>query len=400
MIHIDTVTVIGANGTMGRNVSAIFASFGNSKVYLISRTKEKSIEAKNKAYLSVKAESIKERMIPADYNHIAECVAESDLIFEACAEKWDVKREVHMRISEALQQIEDTKYRKIICSGTSGLSITEMANFYEERSRTCFVGMHFFNPPYSMTLCELVPTKYTDKEILSDIKEYLASVLYRTVVEVMDFPAFLGNRIGFRFINEAMQMAEKYKYNGGIDYIDAILGPFSGRAMPPLATADFVGLDVHKAIVDNLYKNTRDFDQKSFELPQYVNELVNDKKFGKKSGAGLYKMWRHDSGMKMCYVYDISHKHYREKIQYSFPFVEEMVTALKVGDYDTAFRVLIENRSQEADICCQFLLKYILYSLKTAELVGYSIHSADDVMAAGFNWCPPLAMVEIGRAHV
>ena len=105
-------------------------------------------------------------------------------------------------------------------------------------------------------------------------------------------------------------------------------------------------------------------------------------------------MWRHDSGMKMCYVYDISHKHYREKIQYSFPFVEEMVTALKVGDYDTAFRVLIENRSQEADICCQFLLKYILYSLKTAELVGYSIHSADDVMAAGFNWCPPLAMVE------
>ena len=73
-----------------------------------------------------------------------------------------------------------------------------------------------------------------------------------------DSPAFLGNRIGFQFINEALQYAEKYKFNGGIDYIDAILGPFTGRAMSPLVTANFVGLDVHKAIVDNLYENTRD----------------------------------------------------------------------------------------------------------------------------------------------
>ena len=29
-----------------------------------------------------------------------------------------------------------------------------------------------------------------------------------------------------------------------------------------------------------------------------------------------------------------------------------------------------------------------------AEEVGYSIDAADDVMATGFNWCPPLAMYE------
>lgn len=33
-MNIKTVTVIGANGTMGCNVSAIFASFGNAKVYM------------------------------------------------------------------------------------------------------------------------------------------------------------------------------------------------------------------------------------------------------------------------------------------------------------------------------------------------------------------------------
>lgn len=41
-MKIQTVTVIGANGTMGCNVSAIFASFGNAKVYMVSRDIEKS----------------------------------------------------------------------------------------------------------------------------------------------------------------------------------------------------------------------------------------------------------------------------------------------------------------------------------------------------------------------
>ena len=37
MQKIDKVTVIGANGTMGQNIAAIFASFGNAEVYLVSR---------------------------------------------------------------------------------------------------------------------------------------------------------------------------------------------------------------------------------------------------------------------------------------------------------------------------------------------------------------------------
>lgn len=34
---IKVVSILGANGTMGRNIAAIFASFGNAQVYLISR---------------------------------------------------------------------------------------------------------------------------------------------------------------------------------------------------------------------------------------------------------------------------------------------------------------------------------------------------------------------------
>lgn len=41
-MNIKTVTVLGANGTMGRNVSAIFASFGQAKVYMMCRNMKKS----------------------------------------------------------------------------------------------------------------------------------------------------------------------------------------------------------------------------------------------------------------------------------------------------------------------------------------------------------------------
>ena len=85
-MNIKTVTVIGANGTMGCNVSAIFASFGNAKVYMVSRDMEKSKKAAIKAGNSVKASSIMNNLIPADYSMLDQCVSQSDLVFESVAE--------------------------------------------------------------------------------------------------------------------------------------------------------------------------------------------------------------------------------------------------------------------------------------------------------------------------
>lgn len=393
-LKIGTVTVIGANGTMGKNVSAIFAAFGKAKVYMISRDLAKSEEAIEKAYQSVRAESIKQNMYPADYTMLEQCVAESDLVFESTAEDWDVKENITKRVALAASKHFKQCIDTVFCSGTSGLSLTKLAECFPPNLQGNYFGMHFFNPPYVMTLCEMTPTKYTKRNIFDSVVDYCKATLNRTAVEVKDSPAFLGNRIGFQFINESMQYAERYKYSGGIDYIDAILGGFTGRNMAPLATANFVGLDIHKAIVDNIYTNTNDFAHDSFILPDFAKQLIKEGKFGKKSGAGLYKTILHDSGVKMQQVYDIEHGTYRDVMKYTFPFVEDMIKALKEGDYGNAFQELKNNHSIEADLCVALLLKYILYSLKTTEFVGYDIHSADDVMATGFNWCPPLALIQ------
>jgi 3-hydroxyacyl-CoA dehydrogenase len=388
LVMIKTVTVIGANGTMGCNVSGIFASFGEAKVYMVSRSIDKARQAISKAAKSVKADAIKENLIPADYSMLESCVKESDLVFESVAENLDIKLEVNRELVNYVDE------NTIICTGSSGLSIKQLSEVFPESIRKNYMGVHFYNPPYNLTLCELIPSSYTDRKIFEYVRDYVKDTLYRTVVEVNDSPAFLGNRIGFQFINESLQYAEKYKDNGGIDYIDSILGQFTGRSMAPLVTSDFVGLDVHKAIVDNLYNNTSDYARSTFIMPQFAVDMVNKGLLGRKTKGGLYKLEVSDSGDKKMYVYDISSNSYREIIKYSFPFAENMVNSFKVGDYSTAFNTLINNQSIEAQLCLEFLLKYVVYSLNANNLVGDGIHSADDVMATGFGWCPPLAVVQ------
>lgn len=383
-----TITVIGANGTMGTNVSAIFASFGNAKVYMVCRDLEKSKTAALKAGKTVKADSIINNLVPADYTMLADCIKESDLVFESAAENLELKIQLHSQVARNLRK------GAVACTGSSGLSITRLAECYSEELRSQFFGVHMFNPPYQLPLCELTASPYSDMEMYAELKTYLSDTLRRTVAESKDLPAFLGNRIGFYVINEALIYAERYQDNGGVDYIDAILGPFTGRAMPPITTADFVGLDVHKAIVDNLYELTNDYVHDKFVMPSYVQHLIDSGMLGRKAGQGLYKLVKNESGEKRLLVWDIKSGQFRDVIKHSFPFAVKMKEYLRNGDYDEAMLELINNHSQEADICLRFLLRYIIYSLYTAEHVGYDLRVADDVMATGFTWCPPFAMME------
>lgn len=387
-MELKTVTVIGANGTMGCNVAGIFASFGDAKVYMVCRNLEAARKAKIKATMSVKAESIAQNLIPMTYDDLELCISSSDLIFESVFEDINIKKGVYAKIEKYLQP------HTVIGTGTSGISINQLSACFGEKLRHNFMGIHMYNPPYSMSLCEVTPSQYTDPVLLNEVKSYLRCVLHRNVVEVKDAPAFMGNRIGFQFINEAMQYAEIYKDNGGIDYIDAILGSFTGRSMAPLATSDFVGLDIHKAIVDNVYENTKDYAHETFVMPEFALKLISENKLGRKSGCGLYQAVLNSDGTKTINVYDIVSEKYRPKEKYIFPFAKHIIKELKVGNYMNAFESLVNNHSLEAIICIQFLIKYVLYGIVTTKSIGENIHSADDVMATGFNWVPPLAVID------
>lgn len=387
-MNIKTVTIIGVTGTMGANVAGIFASFGDAKVFCVGRDIEKVKRTIPRIVKSVRADAIAKNLIPADFSMLEDCVSQSDLVFESSKEDIFVKKEIALRVGKVLLP------HAISGTGSSGLSITEIAACYPEELRGHFFGIHMFNPPYTLPLCELTSTCFSDKDMQAELNDYLNNTLHRTVVEVKDSPAFLGNRIGFQFINESLQFAEKYKDNGGIDYIDALLGSFTGRTMAPLTTSDFVGLDVHKAIVDNIFDNANDYAHETFVFPEFACRLVAEGKLGRKSGGGLYQRIKYENGLTRQTVFDINTGLYRDVIPYVFPFADKMKRKIAEGDYVKAFECLVNNHSQEAEICLSFLLKYIVYSLYATEEVGYTIDAADDVMATGFNWCPPLAMYQ------
>lgn len=391
-MNIRTVTVLGANGTMGRNVAAIFASFGHAKVYMVCRNRDKANKSIVQAYKSIRAESIKEKLVPATYDELDQIIPQSDLIFESLTEDFKIKDEIYSKIKSYLK--EDV----IISTGTSGLSIKKLAeSFGDKRKR--FFGIHMFNPPYNLTLCELIVHDESQHMLASKLKEYLSNQLDRTVVEVKDKPSFLGNRIGFFFINEALLLAEQYKDEGGIDYIDSVLGAFTGRTMAPLTTADFVGLDVTKSIVDYIYQEVDDEFNDSFKSTDFLNELVSKGNLGRKTNKGLFYK---DKDRNLTFVYDVKQGNYRLKNNYNFYFSNEMINCIKVGDYEKAISLLVDDESQEAILCKKMLLKYIIYSLKISNEVSNNIESCDDAMATGFSWLPPIAMIDLfgGLNHI
>ena len=123
-------------------------------------------------------------------------------------------------------------------------------------------------------------------------------------------------------MNEIAQYAEKYQDKGGLALMDAIMGGFTGRAMGPLATVDFVGLDVHKAIVDNLYEFTNDSAHETFKLPKYIQKLIDKGDLGGKTGQGLFKRTKSADGKREKFVYNISTGNYDPYPKFDIPFCE------------------------------------------------------------------------------
>ena len=76
---------------------------------------------------------------------------------------------------------------------------------------------------------ELIMVDSTDPEVVDFIEAFSRVRLGREIIRTADTPAFAGNRVGFKVLNEAAQLAEQL----GPLLTDRIIGPYTGRAMTP-----------------------------------------------------------------------------------------------------------------------------------------------------------------------
>jgi 3-hydroxyacyl-CoA dehydrogenase len=378
------VVILGANGTMGAGAAAMFAG-GGCHVTMLARDLAKAREGLTDAQSLARAEAVADSVVPGTYEQdMDRAVAEATLIFETLAEDLPLKQQYFQRVD---------KHRRpdaIVATCSSGLSIAAMAQGRSDSFRRSFLGIHLFNPPHMITGTEVVPHDATDPAVTASVVESLRTRFGRKVIVARDRPAFAGNRIGFKVLNEAAQLAGEH----GVAFIDYLVGPHTGRAMAPLATIDLVGWDVHKAIVDNIHALcTTDEAHACFKLPAYVEKGIAEGHLGDKTPerGGFY---RRDG--KTVEVLHPGTGHYEAlKAPARIDFVERMKSLNRVGRYRDAIATLATASGWEADLARQVVLGYAGYALNRVGEVAESAADVDTIMSFGFNWAPPTVLIDL-----
>ena len=175
-------------------------------------------------------------------------IAGCDWIIEVVVERLDIKQRV-------LAEVE--QFRKpgtLVTSNTSGIPIHLMTEGRSEDFKKHFCGTHFFNPPRYLRLLEIIPTSYTDPQVVDFLMEYGDLFLGKTTVLCKDTPAFIANRVGVYSMALIFQLVEKLGLS--IDEVEALTGPAFGRPKSAtFRTADVVGIDTLVKVAKGVYEN-------------------------------------------------------------------------------------------------------------------------------------------------
>ena len=377
------VVILGANGTMGAGAAGVFAGAG-FEVTMLARERDKAEAGMRAAQNAARAEAVADHIKLGSYDaDLERAVREAGFVFESLAEDLALKR----HFFELVDRFRGPD--AVIATGSSGLSIAEMVKGRSDSFRKHFLGVHLFNPPHVIVGTEVIPGVDTDAAMLKSVVAMLTKQLGRKVIITKDRPAFVGNRVGFKVLNEVAQLAAEH----GVAYMDYLVGPQTGRAMAPLATVDLVGWDVHKAIVDNVHQNCEDEAHASFKMPAYMEKGISEGRLGDKTPerGGFYRK----SGKETLALDPKTGSHAPLKRPAPIEFVEKMKSLNHVGCYREAMAVLREARGADADLCRRVVLGYVSYGLGRVGEVAASAADVDSIMSNGFNWAPPTAIVDL-----
>ena len=205
---------------------------------------------------------------------------DADLVIEAIIENMDTKKEAF----KMLDQI--TPKHAILATNTSSLSITEIASATKRRDK--IIGLHFFNPPITLPLVEIIPGLETSEDVVNGIVDFISSIRNHRYpmqpVRVKDVPGFLVNRVLFAMLNEAFACYEE----GVASMRDIDLAMKSGAGMPmgPFELSDLIGIDVMYHISKEMNKmNGGNVMQRPVQI---INKMFHAGRWGKKTGKGFY----------------------------------------------------------------------------------------------------------------
>lgn len=303
-------------------------------------------------------------------------VQDCDWIIEVVTEDRAIKR----ALLEKVQTVRPPG--SIVSSNTSGISIAGIAEGFPEEFRRHWLGTHFFNPPRYMKLLEVIPTRDTLPETVEAVSRFGDAVLGKGIVIAKDSPNFIANRIGtFSTLNVLKIMQE-----GGYttEEIDALTGPAMG--LPKSATfrtLDIVGLDVLVHVVRNLRESLPGDERRDlFEVPGFIQAMMERKLLGDKTGQGFYKKVKGGEESEILTL-DLQTFEYRERQRPKFPALD---MARNIEDPRQRIKLLIDSPDRAGEFYRKTLGDAFHYSAGRIPEISDDIASVDNAMKWGFNW--------------
>ena len=283
MSEFKKIGVVGA-GTMGNGIAQLAAQMGAEVVMrdikddfvqrgigAIDKFLSKGVE-RGKVTEEQKSAVLGRIIGTTDMGDLADC----DFIIEAVIEDLDLKKQVYGQLDEIC------KPEVILGTNTSSMSITLIAAATKRPDKV--VGMHFFNPPPLMRLCEIIRGYETSDETVAATTA-LAQAMGKETVEVkVDSPGFIVNRLMIPHMIEAVKLLEE-----GVatrEDIDKALKLGLNYPMGPFELMDFTGIDICKYVADYFYQELNK--ELKWASPTTLKNQVRSGRLGRKSGAGWY----------------------------------------------------------------------------------------------------------------
>ncbi|MGI9530448.1 3-hydroxyacyl-CoA dehydrogenase NAD-binding domain-containing protein [Lutimonas sp.] len=398
--HINKVAVIGS-GIMGSGIACHFANIG-VEVLLLDIVPRELTKAETAAKLTLESPKVRNRLVndslkaalkskPSPiYNqafasrittgnlddNIAD-IKDADWVIEVVVERLDIKKLVFEKIE---------KHRKkgsLITSNTSGIPIKFMNEGRSEDFQKHFAVTHFFNPPRYLKLFEVVPGPNCAQEVTDFLMVYGEKFLGKTAVLAKDTPAFIGNRIGVFGIMSLFHIVKEMGLT--VEEVDKLTGPLIGRPKSAtFRTIDVVGLDTLVHTANGVAQNAPDDEMhESFQIPDFINTMLENNWLGSKSKQGFYKKNVDSKGKKEILVLDLDTLEYRKANKVSFATLGNTKTVEKVID---RFKILVKGKDKAGEFFRKSLSAIFAYASNRIPEISDELFRIDDAMKAGFGW--------------
>lgn len=273
--------VVGC-GTMGSGIAQV-AAFSGSNVILFDAFAGSAEKAKERIahFLQRDVEkgrcTAEQREATLSRLQIGTALEEAknvDVVIEAIRERLEEKQDLFSKLDAI------TAPETLLLSNTSMISLTKIAESTTRPER--IAGAHFFNPVPRMALVEIIPGAKTS-EATTDKAAAMVTKWGKVAIPAPDTPGFIVNRALLMLMNESAFLVEEGNEPKDVDEAMRLGCNFP---MGPLELMDLVGLDV---VLDCQVALWEQYDRKpKYEPCQLFQKLIDEKKLGRKSGAGFY----------------------------------------------------------------------------------------------------------------